>query len=84
MFIAANIVFNKLVAVTILQSFVFFFLQIFMYRGAPTVRFAPVVPWAKTGFAKERCRQLHRSTSAHFFFHVQRNRRNSRVSSEIP
>jgi hypothetical protein len=27
-----------------------FFWQIFMYRrGAPTVRFAPVVPWAKTG-----------------------------------
>jgi hypothetical protein len=27
-----------------------FSLQIFMYRrGAPTVRFAPVVPWAKTG-----------------------------------
>jgi hypothetical protein len=27
-----------------------FFLQIFIYRGrAPTVRFAPVVPWAKTG-----------------------------------
>jgi hypothetical protein len=66
MFITANIVccrlrhqdarcthryFNKLVAVTILQSFAFFFLQIFMYSGggAPTVRFAPVVPWAKTG-----------------------------------
>jgi hypothetical protein len=47
--------FSKLVAVTILQSFAFFFLQIFMYREGggwgwpPTVRFAPVVPWAKTG-----------------------------------
>jgi hypothetical protein len=26
-----------------------FFLQIFIYGGAPTVRFAPVVPWAKAG-----------------------------------
>jgi hypothetical protein len=33
-----------------LQSFAFL-LQIFMYRGggAPTVRFAPVVAWVKTG-----------------------------------
>jgi hypothetical protein len=33
-----------------------FFLQIFMYwegeGGAPTVRFAPVVPWAKTSPVK--------------------------------
>jgi hypothetical protein len=42
---------NKLVAVTILQSFTFFFLPIFMWGGggAPTVCFSPVFPWAKTG-----------------------------------
>jgi hypothetical protein len=67
MFIAANIVccrlrhqdarcthrwFNKLVAVTILQSFAFFANVSVWGRGgvmAPTVRFAPVVPWAKAG-----------------------------------
>jgi hypothetical protein len=43
---------NKLVAVTILQSFAFFCKFLCCTgggRGAPTVRFAPVVPWAKTG-----------------------------------
>jgi hypothetical protein len=42
------LLFNKLIAVTILQSFAIFFC-IFLCRGggAPTVRFAPVVPWAK-------------------------------------
>jgi hypothetical protein len=65
MFIAADIVgcclrhqdarcthcfFNKLVAVTILQSFAFFFANFYVWGwGGPTVGFAPVVPWANTG-----------------------------------
>jgi hypothetical protein len=42
---------NKLVGVIILQSVAFFFANFFVLGGggAPTVRFAPVVPWAKTG-----------------------------------
>jgi hypothetical protein len=37
------------VAVTILQSFAFFFVANFYVGVGATVRFAPVVPWAKTG-----------------------------------
>jgi hypothetical protein len=42
---------NKLIAVTILQYFCFanFYVPGGGGRGAPTVRFAPVVPWANTG-----------------------------------
>jgi hypothetical protein len=64
MFIAANIVgyrlrhqnarcthrlLNKLVAVTILQSYAFFGKFLCREEGAPNIRFAPVVPWAKAG-----------------------------------
>jgi hypothetical protein len=62
MFIAANIVCCRLrhqdarcptvssinSLLTILQSFAFFCAHFYVW-GAPTVRFAPVVPWAKAG-----------------------------------
>jgi hypothetical protein len=55
---------NKLVAVTLLQSFVFF--KIFMYRGGgATVRFAPVVPWAKIGPAFSPCFNNELTVEAH-------------------
>jgi hypothetical protein len=36
-----------------LQILVFFFANFYVCGGAPTVRFAPVVPWAKAGPGQE-------------------------------